>query len=65
MASWWRWAGLLARVVVGGVWVVAGWLKLGDPTENVRAVRAYDLLPEGVVPVVGHTLPVLELVVGL
>ncbi len=59
------WIGVLARVVVGGVWVVAGWLKLGDPSESVRAVRAYDLLPEGIVPLVGHALPVVEIVVGL
>jgi uncharacterized membrane protein YphA (DoxX/SURF4 family) len=56
---------LLARLVVGGVWVVAGVLKLPDPGESVRAVRAYQLLPESVVPTVGHTLPVLEIVVGL
>ncbi len=58
------WVALVARLVVGGVWVVAGYLKIGDPTENVRAVRAYDLLPESVVPLVGHALPVLELVIG-
>jgi protein-disulfide isomerase/uncharacterized membrane protein YphA (DoxX/SURF4 family) len=60
-----RWAGVVARLVLGAVWVVAGWLKLGDPTENVRAVRAYELLPESIVPTVGHTLPVLELLLGL
>ena len=58
-------AGVLARVVVGLVWVVAGVLKLPDPNENVRAVRAYELLPESVVPVVGHALPVLEILVGV
>src|SRR6476659_6918051 len=58
-------AGVLARVVVGAVWIVAGVLKLPDPNENVRAVRAYQLLPESVVPVVGHGLPVLETLVGL
>lgn len=58
-------AGLLARVLVGTVWVVAGVLKLPDPHENVRVVRAYGLLPERVVPVVGHGLPVLEILVGL
>jgi uncharacterized membrane protein YphA (DoxX/SURF4 family) len=57
--------GLLARMLVGGVWVVAGALKLPDPNENVRAVRAYDLLPESAVPVVGHALPILEILVGL
>jgi uncharacterized membrane protein YphA (DoxX/SURF4 family) len=59
------WVGLLARVVTGGVWVVAGALKLPDPAASVRAVRAYDLLPEAVVPTVGHLLPVVEVVVGL
>lgn len=57
--------GLLARVLVGTVWVVAGVLKLPAPEDNVRVVRAYDLLPEGIVPVVGHGLPVLEILVGL
>ena len=64
-AGFWRWAGLVARLVVGGVWIVAGWLKLPDPAESVRAVRAYDLLPESIVPTVGHGLPILEVVVGM
>jgi uncharacterized membrane protein YphA (DoxX/SURF4 family) len=56
--------GLLARFVVGGVWLVAGLLKLPDPDENVRAVRAYELLPESMVPLVGHALPVVEILLG-
>jgi len=60
-----RWTRVLARLVVGGVWVAAGLLKLPDPTESVRAVRNYRLLPEAVVPFVGHSLPVLEVIVGL
>ena len=59
-----EWLGLLLRLVVGGVWLVAGVLKLPDPTANVRAVRAYQLLPESLVTVVGHGLPVLEILVG-
>ena len=58
------WIGLVARLVTGGVWIVAGLLKLPDPAGSVRAVRAYDLLPESVVPTVGHALPILEVVVG-
>ena len=61
--SWW-WLGVSARVVVGGVWVAAGLLKLPDPAENVRAVRAYQLLPEALVPTVGYALPIVEVVVG-
>ena len=59
------WFGLVARLVTGGVWIVAGALKLPDPADSVRAVRAYDLLPEAVVPAVGHLLPVVEVVIGL
>ncbi len=58
------WLGIIARLVVGGVWIVAGALKLPDPAESVRAVRAYRLLPEAVVPVIGHGLPILEILVG-
>jgi uncharacterized membrane protein YphA (DoxX/SURF4 family) len=58
------WVGLLLRLVTGGVWIAAGALKLGDPAGSVRAVRAYELLPEAVVPTVGYLLPVVEVVVG-
>lgn len=64
LRAWWRWGGLLARLVVGGVWIAAGWLKIPDPSESVRAVRAYELLPEAIVPAVGYGLPILELVIG-
>ena len=60
-----EWFGTLARLVVGGVWLAAGVLKVGDGAGSVRAVRAYDLLPESIVPTVGHALPALEIVVGL
>jgi uncharacterized membrane protein YphA (DoxX/SURF4 family) len=59
------WVGLVARLLVGGVWIVAGALKLPDPASSVRAVRAYQLLPEAIVPSVGYALPVLEVVVGV
>src|SRR4051794_7891522 len=63
--AWRLWLALLARLALAGVLIVAGWLKLPDPAESVRAVRAYQLLPEPVVPTVGHGLPLLEIVIGL
>jgi uncharacterized membrane protein YphA (DoxX/SURF4 family) len=60
----WVVVGVVARLIVGGVWVAAGLLKVPDPAENVRAVRAYQLLPESVVPTVGYALPIVEVVVG-
>jgi uncharacterized membrane protein YphA (DoxX/SURF4 family) len=59
------WIGLAARLVVGGVWIVAGLLKLPDLPSSVRAVRAYQLLPEAIVPAVGYALPIVEVAVGI
>ena len=59
------WIGLAARLLVGGVWIVAGLLKLPDLPSSVRAVRAYQLLPEAVVPAVGYALPIVEVAVGI
>lgn len=57
--------GLLARLVTGGVWIVAGGLKITEPDASIAAVRAYELLPTSAAEVVGLALPALELVIGI
>jgi uncharacterized membrane protein YphA (DoxX/SURF4 family) len=57
--------GLLLRLVLGGVVLVAGALKVGQLETSARAVRAYQLLPFDVAGLVGYGLPVLEIAVGL
>jgi uncharacterized membrane protein YphA (DoxX/SURF4 family) len=59
-----RWAGVVARLVVGGVWLYAGALKLPNPDTSVTAVRSYQLLPTDTAELVGRGLPMLEVVVG-
>ncbi|GAB3863602.1 DoxX family membrane protein [Nocardioides maradonensis] len=59
------WAGVLARLVVGGVWLVAGALKVVAPSESINAVQAYKILPSSVAEWVGVSMPAIELVVGL
>ena len=59
------WLATAARLLLGGVLVVAGALKIPDPAAAGRAVRAYQLLPEGLVGPVAFGLPVLEIAVGL
>lgn len=59
------WVGLLARLVTGGVWLVAGGLKIAEPDASVAAVRAYQLLPPSVAEVVGLALPSIEVAIGL
>ena len=59
-----QWVGLVARLIVGVVELLAGLSKFSDPAGNVRAVRAYRILPESIVPTVGHALPTIEIVIG-
>lgn len=58
------WVTTAARLVLGGVLLVAGALKIGAPATSVQAVRAYELLPESLVQIVGYGLPVVEVVIG-
>lgn len=59
-----KYVGWLLRLVVGGVWIWAGALKLPHPQESITAVRAYQLLPLGSTGFIGHVLPILEVVIG-
>ncbi|NYG08334.1 putative membrane protein YphA (DoxX/SURF4 family) [Phycicoccus badiiscoriae] len=56
--------GLLARLVLGGVILAAGLLKVGHLETSARSVRAYQLLPYDVAGYVGYGLPILEIAVG-
>lgn len=57
--------GLVARLLVGGVMLVAGLLKVTKPEVSARAVQAYQLLPFDLATYVGYGLPVLEIVLGV
>lgn len=59
-----RWIGLGARLLVGGVWIWAGVLKLPHPETSITSVRAYQLLSPDLADLVGRTLPTLEILVG-
>ena len=55
---------LLLRLVVGGVFVVAGALKIWDPSHFAVDVANYRLLPDALVNLVAITLPWIEVLVG-
>ncbi len=59
------WISTVVRVVLGGVLLVAGGLKVIDPQSSVQAVQAYELLPEELARIVGWGLPFVEIAVGL
>ena len=60
-----RWVGLAARLLVGGVWIWAGWEKISDLNQSIHAVQAYQILPDGLATAVGVVLPVIEVAIGL
>ena len=57
--------GLLARLILGVVLVVAGGLKVTSPPVSARAVRAFQILPYDFAGYVGYALPVVEILIGL
>src|SRR5690349_3415597 len=59
------WSGTIARLILGGVFLAAGLAKIGDPAASVRAVRAYQLLPDGLETLVGRGLPAFELALAV
>ncbi len=56
---------LLARAVLGLVFIVSGWSKIHYPWIFARALLAYELIPEQLVTVIAVVLPWLELLAGL
>lgn len=56
--------GLLARLILGSVLIVAGGLKVTSPAASAMAVRAYQILPYDFAGYLGYALPVVEIVVG-
>ncbi len=59
------WVSTAARLVLGGVFLVAGGLKVIDPQSSVAAVRAYRLLPSSLLTIVGWGLPFAEIALGV
>lgn len=57
--------GLIARLILAGVFLVSGFLKAADPAQTKVAVKAYQLLPDGVAEVVAAVLPYLEIATGV
>jgi uncharacterized membrane protein YphA (DoxX/SURF4 family) len=65
LASAAPWISTGARLVLGGVFLVAGALKVIDPQSSVAAVRAYELLPASMETIVGWGLPFAEIALGV
>ncbi len=59
------WLATAARLLLAGVFLAAGWPKFLDTEGTVRSVRAFQILPEGLVRPFAYGLPVVELLLAL
>lgn len=64
MTAWRRRVGLACRLAVGGVFLYAGALKLGDPGGFAQEIANYRLLPAALVGPVALALPGMEVAAG-
>lgn len=58
------WLTLLARLILGGVLIVAGALKIGNLQKSAMSVRAYEMLPIWLANFFGYALPWVEIGIG-
>ena len=57
---------LIARLFLGGVFILAGFLKLSGPVENFRGmIVSYGVVPYGWVGVIAHVMPWIEFLFGI
>ena len=56
---------LVGRLLLGGVLLAAGGLKLNKPTDSANAVAAYKILPVNLAHFVGYALPWLEVAIAI
>jgi putative oxidoreductase len=60
-----QWVYLIARGILGGVFVYAGILKMQSPIEFADNIAAYQLLPANTIDALALGLPFFEIICGL
>ncbi len=65
-AGWPRWLLLVGRLILGGIFIYAGYAKLREPWMLFAfSINSYQILPESVVPILARSLPWVELLIGI
>ena len=59
------WLTFFFRLILGGVLLVAGGLKVTDPYASATSVRAYQVLPVPIANFLGFVLPFIEVGLGI
>jgi len=59
------WVSLVARLLLGAMWLYYCLPKLSQPTQNIADVRNFQIVPSGLVTTFAYAQPYLELAFGL
>lgn len=59
-----HYSSLIVRIVIGGLFVVAGLLKLFDLNAFAWTIFQYGLVPQGLIPIAAMVLPLIEVIAG-
>jgi uncharacterized membrane protein YphA (DoxX/SURF4 family) len=59
------WIDLVIRLVVGGVFITAGALKIGDSLQFGDKIASFEILPNSLVNLLALGLPVFEILAGM
>jgi uncharacterized membrane protein YphA (DoxX/SURF4 family) len=65
MTKFQPWLTFVFRLILGGVLLVAGALKVTDPYSSATSVRAYQILPVDLANLLGFILPFAEVAIGV
>jgi len=60
-----RWVILILRVILGGIFIYAGSLKIESPQAFADNIAGFQLIPNAFVNLLTLSLPVFEIIVGL
>jgi len=63
-AQVYRWAEVAIRLVVGGLFVYAGAVKIGDPLAFADSAASFEILPRALIMPPALGLPVFEILCG-
>ena len=59
------WLCLFLRIVLGGLFIYAGWLKLFDMQGFMKDTGHYRILPHDLLPITAIILPAIEVITGI
>ncbi len=60
-----RWVFLLLRVLIGGIFIYAGFTKTQSPLQFADSIATFKVLPIGFINILAIGLPIFEIIAGM